>query len=231
MANKNNQEYVNVSIPGVSTQWIVQKLFAYFREYGNPEVIACLFPDLYRMSIPLRRGEFHAEHNRHSSIANIQMGSNGLKLDKPKYSKVPHIAEDVIPAEVPLYFSFQYITMLEQYCNSNGIKLVWSSWDFVLNEIVEKYQQHGLFKNYVSIDNNRWFSQPAKDILYQNSSNKGSSHDQFAPQETCHEEYRELYDGYFDKGSDIELGAGSRHMGAHRHMHIAEAFLSALEKQ
>ena len=97
--------------------------------------------------------------------------------------------------------------MLEQYCNSNNIKLIWSSWYKMFSTVMNNLEDNS-FKNFVY--NEEFFT----DKSYTN----------------CHQEYKELFSKCFDEGQDIENGMNASHPGVHWHSHVADAFYEELNK-
>ena len=45
----------NISRPGISIQELIFQIFAYFKTFGNPDTLICLFPDPYRMQVPVKK--------------------------------------------------------------------------------------------------------------------------------------------------------------------------------
>lgn len=220
-------ECANISKPGASVQWIVQKIIRYIKEYGNPKAIVCVFPDFYRMDFTVNEnliGFKKKPVNIESKVAGIHLEGMADLDQRPKYSKVPHNVNDVLPVELPFYISFQYIHILEQYCKSNNIKLAWTTWKFNLNELIKKLaSEYDIFTNYIEVDDNKWidtgnndvFCKFFKDALY---------HNKDAERVMCHTEIAKEYPHCFEKGADLEASPDWRHMGIHRHIHFYEAF-------
>lgn len=120
---------------------------------------------------------------------------------------MPFNYEDVLPMEFPLFLSTRSIHMLEQYCASNNIELIWSSWYPPFLDTLNKLEDNS-FNNFVY---NKKFS-VTQDYT------------------DCHKEYRDIFPEYFDKGQDIELGEDWAHPGVHWHAHIAEGFYEEMNK-
>lgn len=200
----------NMSKPGISIQELVFQLFAYFKTFGNPETIVCFFPDPFRMQIPTKTNLSNVGGvNKKDEIGTVFLNhKTGTKIsDRKKYFKIPYDYTDILPMEVPLFFSIKLIHILEQYCNSNNINLVWSSWDENFTYVCDNVNSP--FNNYYS---NKEFTM--KSISDQ----------------TCHHEYRDLFLKYFDIGQDIEDDPQFAHPGVHRHIHIAESFYKKLNQ-
>jgi len=87
--------YFNIAISGQSISEIIFSIFKYCNEFGNPEEIYILYPDI----------------DRESYITNSEKTKD--------------------------YLIFNLHFLLEQYCISNNIKLISSSWAF--NNDISKY--------------------------------------------------------------------------------------------
>lgn len=132
----------SVSRPGASVSWIVEKLFAYFAEFGNPKYLLCLFPGFDRFVIPLD-GEIL---DTTPSIGHVMGGDPGTfgdpgqrfytsrakmkpQLLETKYLKRPYKIENIYTEEITTYDAIRSIRFLEQYCAATNIKLLWTTWD------------------------------------------------------------------------------------------------------
>lgn len=219
----------NISKPGASVQWIVQKMFAYFKEYGNPKQIVCVFPDFYRMVFATNTNLLKISEDFKNNISDIIL----LETidEKPKYSKSPHKVQDVIPSELAFYISCHYINILEHYCKSHNIKFAWTTWKYNLGELIKSLsREYGIFENYLDVDDNRWINHKDRDILckYKEDADNYNANADFID---CHIEVKEEYSHCFDKGADYEKNPEFRHMGIHRHIHFAEAFTNFIKNE
>jgi hypothetical protein len=217
VANALNLSYANLGIPGAGVQEIIQKLFSYFEKYGHPDTVVCLFADFTRMLVPINKNNFLFERytpkkKNYLNIVQIFLQNQLYQDKKPKYSKLPHNAEDVIPVEFPFYLSFQFINILEYFCKVNNIKLIWSTYDVPSKELIEaaKLEFNDVFNNYVPLYINKIY-------------------DKLLLNQTCHQDIKQQYSHCFDKGTDFEHGK-PRHLGVHAHVHIAEQFLEYLKE-
>jgi hypothetical protein len=92
--------YFNLGSPGASIQEIIINLFKYFKNYGNPNYIFLNLPNHTRFFL------YNQENNKFLPTVNDFDNYNSARL-----------------------INYQYYLMLEQYCNSNNIKLYSLSWD------------------------------------------------------------------------------------------------------
>lgn len=207
-----NKNVHNLSKPGVSIQELVFQAFAYFKKFGNPETVICLFPDPFRMIIPIKNGLIgvgkEVSDNRAFETMHLDKYTGTKIADRKKYLKAPYDYEDFMPMEVPLFFSMMSIHMLEQYCSSNKIKLIWSSWNVQTLDVFNKLEEIP-FTNFIN----------SKEFITDSGIER-----------ICHMGYDEIEDRYFDSGQDIENGREYAHCGVHKHLHIAEEFYKELNK-
>ena len=205
----------NLSRPGISIQELVFQIFAYFKTFGNPDTLICFFPDPYRMQVPVKKNLITVGDNViYNPIADVHLGHKAqTKIsDRSKYIKIPYDYREILPMEFPLFISMRLIHMLEQYCNSNNIKFIWSSWDRTLRNVFDRIDTS--FNNFYS--HHDFDMSPVLD-----HENKPR---------TCHNEYKGIFLKYFDSGQDIEDGEEYAHPGVHRQIHVAEAFYKELSK-
>lgn len=198
--NSIDKTYSRVAFPGDSIGGQVYKAFKYFEEIGNPKIVLGLFP-LYRLEYVSVPEKF---------IAVLRSGNKQYEQMMPgiayfedqyflKMSKAPHDPEHIVPKEFAIFYNFIFIKMLEQYCESNNIKLIWSIYDNeeISNGIEEEYK---ISKNYLNT------SDMFKNMRCQSNNLKH-----------CSREFvnHKLYD----------LAADSGHWGIHMHRHFAEKFI------
>jgi hypothetical protein len=125
----------------------------------------------------------------------------------PSYAKKPFNKTDVIPAVVSGWLNLQHLLILEQYCEAAGILFVYGSWDTQTNTLINSINKIDTLKNNpLSYKNFIDFSHIDKELL------------------DCHEQERTKHQSVFDLGSD------KLHFGVHTHLHIAEKFISEINK-
>jgi hypothetical protein len=225
----------NLGVCAWSTHAIIQNLYAYFKEYGNPKTLVCLFPDMTRLPVALVKGfveydDVLEEGSR--QLANVMLDRiEGYDYEyKPKYLKRPYQINDVLPVEVSLAFYMKYIHMLEAYCSAAGINFRWATWDRPMSYYLDaisgdrasyNYQQHG-FENYVPMDYSDWGWDTSHDG---GGMTFGSVEDARRAYSGCHSEEEAKWGDNFYIGTDVE---GIVHWGTHKHSHIAERFYGSL---
>jgi hypothetical protein len=207
VASNLNLTHANLGIPGASTMLIVKSVFSYFKKYQNPKHVFCLFPDPDRMMVPHVEGRLESiENPKKEKFSNLFL--DGYTDDfVPKYSKMPHLAEHVIPKNVARWISLQYIHMLEQYCKSSGINFFWSTWHSEFgNSILEANDKLNIFNNYIHLCDEDYTKL------------------QFDKNNNCHKDLKNKYPEIFYIGGDIEFGIEHAHPGLHQHIHISDFF-------
>ena len=213
LEKKLNKKIQNLGITGGSINDLTSKLFAYFETFGNPEIILFLTPDPFRVKLPFKKdlikGKNYDEHDLYLENVCLPYDESSENLKKSQYFKTPYSYREILPIEVPLYFSVQSLYMLDQYCKSNNIKLILSSWfeDFVQ-----------LLNNIEGDRFNNFFPLPSYLINTRNVT------------QDCHENYKNDFKKYFDNGADIEYGIKYSHSGVHWHVHVAEEFYKEINK-
>lgn len=226
----------NLGIPGSSCYQIVRNLFKYFKTYGNPKVVLCLFPDLNRFYAPNVPGLF--ANDKYSSRRGMEQayseyGIGSYKL-APKYLQIPYKPNTVIPEEFAIMLSVHAIYSLIDYCKSNNIDILWSTWHDVFSKYIDLNYRKFDTSTYVDIKNSSWHHNPKTGLgTYYHPDFRADNYctdSDCTGWATCHEDLREQWPNNFDIGTDLGTNGVSRHphWGVHRHAHIAEAFLERL---
>lgn len=222
LAKNNNKTYNNISYRGGSPFFIVENLFKYFKKYGHPKQIFCIFPDFYRIrtyvdkNILLAATESNLSFakNTPAQTANAraytpQKNQNG-KITNPidKYIKIPTAPEKIFSLEFAGMLNLISISMLEQYCRSNNIKLIWTIWSKGEKEFFEYCNEYFEYYEQASDDilglsyHTRWFPHTA-------------TLEKIKEEYPCHSEYEDEY---------FHIAKDDQHYGKHWHLHVAEFF-------
>lgn len=221
LAKKIDKGYVNLGLPGKSVSSIINNLYSYFREYGNPDYVFCLFPDFDRFELPINKDIIISERNISDSKYNSSPMNKENPLDasgyvediiitnsnlseKPKYSQKPHIAENILSIDITYWTAIKSILAFEQYCSEAKIKFYWTTWDRDLNLVINKIK-------------NKYPNQYINFILLDEDYDKN-----------CHSEEMKSNLILWDKAGDRDRGINYAHPGVHFHIHVAEAFYSSL---
>lgn len=206
-------KYSKVAYGGWSIHTIVMNAFAYFKEFGNPKMVCLLLPDPSRIKVVGVQGVIDTKHSnaltRDMPYKDVEIYDSTLWKPKgfsyPKYSKRPYQLADILPVEQAMFYSFQMLGMLIQYCATNKIKLVWGSWSSETESLVTEVKNRGID---FDLDGYVW----GLNTLVSDYSNARNSFD-------CHKKESARFSKTFIVGSD-EAG----HMGVHSHMHVADRF-------
>lgn len=214
-----NKPYSNLSRPGFSVMEIVQNLFAYFKHFGNPEYLFCLFPDLYRIAIASSVGRLVSDkdvdkHSLTDAFRCLHLYNKKETNDVPLFSKAPHKLEEIITGEIAWWFNIKYIHMLEQYCNSNNIKFVWSTWDHDTANVFFHHQKY--FNNFINSELLGWTKDSDNKDIYLN--------------DKCHLDLKKENEYLFYLGGDRLASTSRAHWGTHKHAHTAEQFIKYIDQ-
>ena len=218
LADKLGLSYVNLAAPGWSAQTILSSVLAYIEEFGKPKVLAVLLPDFARMLMPLRFdvNRFNTGKEKLRNVGSVHLESinfsshNAKDVDGPRdrYIKKPYDLYEVLPFEVPFFFSAQAVAYLISYCKAAGIELVWSSW----NARILKFYKDLSLEGYSRLDMSGFMDRDIPD------------QDEMEDAWSCHPELAEKYGDNFYRA----MGNDS-HMGIHEHTHLAEEFYSFIK--
>lgn len=244
VASRLNMQAFNLGASGASVQFIVNNLFNYFKEFGNPKNLLCLFPDFLRMEMYSDGAHMYSGKDSRSPGAegdHIRGKQNyhlllNINEEYAKISKQPHDANEIIPKELPFALSLQYIKFLEMYCFEAGINFLWGTWveeqeDYIINNNLG-------FKNFVYLKNNLWHQEvpdTRRVLIHKNKKERDWCRDKRKPcdsSENCHELEKNKYGKNFDFAFDTDaekLNSHYGHYGAHIHIHWAESFIEGLK--
>jgi hypothetical protein len=116
--------YFNISKPGSSIMEIVVGIFKYTISYGKPDVVFINLPDMYRGYKILSEKSIsgHGEEFIKNTIDGFFQvtGTPRVTIEKHEYS----------------LYSYQYLLMLETFCNFLGIELYVFSYNQELNDLL-----------------------------------------------------------------------------------------------
>lgn len=157
------------------------------------------------------------------------------KQKKTKAS-APWDYEEILPYEWVYYQNLDHIKMLEAFCESNGINLMWTTWSNNLSEEQESFIVDN-FRYYVKDTVKEQFPKDFEFYVGPDSVDKLKPHYEMHDWENikCHNEYKEKYPEIFDHAYDYHKikghwgpGAHWPHPGLHKHLHIADFWYTHL---
>ena len=234
VARKLNLEHDNMGGIGKSVPWIINNIFNYFDTFGHPKILMCLFPDFLRMEILCNSDHIKSSVDfgvEDSGLTEYAILMQDYYKKAPLFSRKPHNAEYILPAETFMYIAIQYIKMLEMYCNTNNIKFLWGTWHGEQNKYLKKNIDNLYFNNFVATDCHQWHTNYVdnKERFHKIENSCIALPDECVTYTDCHSELREIYGKNFDAASDISKNnLIHHHFGVHQHTHIAESFLNNL---
>ena len=126
-----NKKIATIAFPGLSIQGSISYLFNYFKTIGNPKMIICNFPDFLRFEVLTKELRLI---NYYSMI-----------YQSPNFSveQCQDINESFADEAWGYYINLKYLLMLEQYCESSGIKLIWSTWQYYAQNYRNLFNESG----------------------------------------------------------------------------------------
>lgn len=201
VSKKLNATYSNISVAGSSVMYQVINTLHYCQTFGNPKIILCMFPNFERSRLFVDNKSTRFLNEGEEVTGPMHIYTDRL-IDKPKFLKLPVGKDDFITQSQAFYNNALFIFILEQYCNANNIKLIWTTW-----------------AHYADFD--KMFKQTYK---YYRSIDDGFYHDRVS---RCwdHEKLKNKFPGLFDEGSDPH-----KHPGFHWHTHVYEFFINEINK-
>ena len=239
----------SVAMSGVSTSWLVDQLLIYFRKYGNPKMVLCLFPDLFRINLPVDGNYYKNKNEKPKYLINEFSYFSHFHPEPPKaeiynkYLKMPYDYEKAISPYLAINQNIKSIRYLEQYCNSNGIKLLWSTWSEKFSDTINaikdieelKFDNYFDIREYGHIVSTKLFKTYRKNICFNSIEDMKKCRESHTYEECscyldCHSDLRGKIGEEFDYGTDNKDRLEASHPGAHYHLHCSEAFEKRLKE-
>jgi hypothetical protein len=215
--------YNNLSFRAGSAMQCILNIFNYCKKYGNPKYILCAFPPLTR-TFAFVDSEFltskpyeHLLRKRYGVDLGPYRSIEVAKKDT--YLKMPLTVDQAFSNEHRVWVNLMFISMLETYCHSNNIKLLWTNWVDVYNNKNELMNTE--FNNYFTIDKNWDQTVPLKET-------------DLSKYNKCHQDMKKSHSKSFDRGTDWELHPNAHylgHWGSHTHTHVAENFIEEIKNR
>jgi len=214
----------NISYSGAAINKLVSSFFGLINKYEYvPEIVICNFANFERFYFVSPNAEYMQDWY-------INYSSKKTKVTAPwNY-------QEILPYEWVYYQNLDHIKMLETFCNSQGIKLIWSTWSNALTDSDETFLRNN-FKNYFQ-DTTR-----AQFPIHFEFDIHGDTKDKLLPQYKminwdsvqCHKEYFDNHMDIFDMAYDYHKfagpwGPGSNrpHPGIHRQLHWKDMYYNEL---
>jgi len=221
--------YASLGVPGASIQSNVNDIFHYIRAYNIPSKIVVAFPDIYRALIFQNKKLFRRKDVAWSLPQNITLGNPLERMNNiNNFSKRPHDPSDILNNEHLIMNAIQWVNILEDYCESLGVDLYWTSFDSRTAKFFEilksRENQKKYYKYFVGSDAScleltdaEFKDKNLKGIIRKKLSN--GTYEEL----TCHSEEEEALGELFHAGTD-----DPPHLGVHKHIHMKEMFLESM---
>lgn len=220
LSDKIEKTYSNISAPGDSVQSQVAKAFSYFKEFGHPKYVIGILP-FARFEFPYISDTVVFKSLQPKPVFDkneipkvyfadiyIEYDLNNTKF-APSFSKTPHDVREFFPIELALYYNNIFISILEQYCESNNIKLLWSFW-----EAVDPVTDNLLKEKYKS-----YFSFPLE------------MHNQIPDIQTLKDEYFKVLASKYKMQDHFRVAPDACHFGTGKHIFIADEIYNIIKDQ
>lgn len=223
LAINNNKTYNILGYPGGSTYHIINNIFKYFNIFGHPKKIFCVFPDFYRIRT-IVDGQFINSQDKNSDPAPLKIHipvstraytpvnvHNKIINKRKTFIKLPTTPDELFSSEYAAMLNLMQIKLLESYCKSNDIDLIWTIWS---KGEKEYFDYASLYFEY--------YKPLTEDVIDLSYHTKWFPHtstlDQIISDYPCHLEYENERKEYFHIAKD------NNHFGYHWHLHVAEFF-------
>lgn len=200
-----NFSYSNISQPGTSVMHQVMNVFHYCKSFGNPKIILCVFPNFERSRMFIDNKTTRSKNEWEKEAQPLDIHTDDPQ-HRPTFLKLPVDKDELISEQQAFYYNTLFIFMLEQYCRSNNIKLIWSTWadhdnfDLMFKETYEYYESG------------------TKKLFMQNV---------YACKD--HEDLKKENPNIFNQAADTHNG--NPHPGVHWHQHVTEFFVNKIKKE
>jgi hypothetical protein len=208
----------NLAYSGASANKVVSSFFGAIHQYQyKPEIVIAHFANFERFYFIDGYGsglrDWYANH----------------KSKKTKVS-APWDYEEILPYEWVYYQNLDHIKMLEAFCESNRIRLMWSTWSNGLTDDQEQFLKDN-FRYYVPDTTKKDFpsSFEFEFRVHVDSISELTPHYEMINWQGCHKDWKYKHPDIFDYAYDYhkiagEWGPGAHwpHPGLHKHLHIAE---------
>ena len=153
-----NSKFFNLGRAGWGWQLIISNIMEYIKEYGKPDNIFILFPNIGRFL-----SWISTEDNKEVFRQEMYFPHGTGELDTDNI-----IVREKLKIEQQRNLLINFcLTMkiFEEYCSSNNIKLVWSTWDQYDSE---NYNNLKMFNNFIVLQNQYNYIKNNKEFFIKN---------------------------------------------------------------
>lgn len=246
IANRLNLKSANISTPGAGVDYIINTVYAYFKEFGSPKILLCLFPNFTRIEMPINLNKIthsNMSHNINEITLALDMIDFRDNIQTDKIMKIPYDIEKILGQDFLYMIAIKKILILEQYCEAVGIKFFWGTWDKKANKVCKILQKrYNTFLNFIDVleektycinnsINAHKYVEKIDVYKYENLNEKDQDIMFEKLINYCHKDIEEQYSHCFEVGQDdiSEINPHAvRHYGVHKHVHFAENFVNMI---
>lgn len=210
----------NISYSGGAVNKLVSSFFGMIHQYQyKPKVVIAYFANFERFYFVSEDGiAMHEWYINHSP--------------KVTTARAPWNYQEILPYEWVYYQNLDHIKMLEAFCESNEIKLIWTTWSNGITKEQEQFLKDN-FRHYISDTTKKDFPTNFEfGVKAENISDLTTQYEMINWQ-GCHKEWKDKYLEIFDYAYDYHKfpydygrikgpGAHWPHPGLHKQLHIAE---------
>lgn len=220
LSKKIDKPIGNISYSGASANLLVSSFLGMVHQYQyKPKVVLAHFANFERFYfISEDANAMHMWYSNHS--------------EKKTKVSAPWNYEEILPHEWVYYQNLDHIKMLEAFCESNGITLIWTTWSNRITEEEEQFLKNN-FRHYVSDTTKKEFPEDFEFGCNPKDISGLPIHFEMKNWQGCHKEYKDQHSEIFDYAYDYHKipynygrlkgpGAHWPHPGLHKHLHISE---------
>lgn len=222
----NNYKYGNISYVGGSAMKSISAFFSLVRMYKlKPKYVVANFPNLER---------FWFMSTNMDGLYDYHLSPQKMKMK----AHAPYDYSELVPIEQAYFSNLEYIKLLETFCSSTGIQLIWSTWTTNLTMEMEQFLVETF--DYYFPDTTRLDWKPNSEYFV-DAKDRSELVDIFRIKNyekiRCHSDLSNLED--FDFAYDYHKNPGNPsgtsvcwpHVGLHRHLHWAEMYYQKILSQ
>ena len=144
-----NVEHFNIGFPGFGIDIIIKNTMSFIRTFGKPDYIFMMLPDLSRSVVFLK------ESNRYIKTFVNDWSETLKNKAQKKYIEYYEYENSILKYSMLL-------NMLEDFCESNNIKLLWTTWRVEDDKVYKSLN----FRNYFSPDLNFKMTDPSNQNIF-----------------------------------------------------------------
>jgi len=142
--NNNISGFYSIARAGYGWQKIISNFMIYVKKYGFPDYFFVLLPNVSRIF------EWDLERKTWWYVQKFPIWYDGEETAHREFAEMHTTLKEHQEHLINFIVSWK---LFEHYCETNGVKLLWSSWDHEEGPNLTKFEQ---FNNYFDINNKDW---------------------------------------------------------------------------